>query len=280
LTVRLLVTRPEPDAERTAAALRARGHEVVIAPLLRIEAIEDAEIGSGPWAAILVTSANAAPAVVQHERFAELRSLPAFAVGERSAQAMRAAGFADVTSADGKVADLARLVAQRSRPGAPLLYLAGANRSGDLAGDLSAHGFMVRATVIYRAVAVAVLPRGGGCLGRRHRRRVAFFAPQRRNVCERSARRRPARKRVEAHSFLSFRPGGGTARASRRRRHPHRATAGRGRHDRAHSLALSRVILSLVRGRSDVLPQFFPRTMPWRRAGRENRIGRLALESA
>jgi uroporphyrinogen-III synthase len=159
LTVRLLVTRPEPDAERTAAALRARGHEVVIAPLLRIEAIEDAEIGSGPWAAILVTSANAAPAVVQHERFAELRSLPAFAVGERSAQAMRAAGFADVTSADGKVADLARLVAQRSRPGAPLLYLAGANRSGDLAGDLSAHGFMVRTTVIYRAVAVAVLPR-------------------------------------------------------------------------------------------------------------------------
>ncbi len=157
--MRLLVTRPEPDAERTAAALRARGHEVVIAPLLRIEAIEDAEIGSGPWAAILVTSANAAPAVVQHERFAELRSLPAFAVGERSAQAMRAAGFADVTSADGKVGDLARLVAQRTKPGAPLLYLAGANRSGDLAGDLSAHGFMVRTTVIYRAVAVAVLPR-------------------------------------------------------------------------------------------------------------------------
>jgi len=157
--VRLLVTRPEPDAERTAAALRARGHEVVIAPLLRIEAVADAEIGSGPWAAILVTSANAAPAIVQHKRFAELRSLPAFAVGERSAQAMRTAGFADVTSADGKVGDLARLIAQRTKPGAPLLYLAGANRSGDLAGDLAAHGFIVRTTLIYRAVAVAVLPR-------------------------------------------------------------------------------------------------------------------------
>src|SRR4051794_34173977 len=34
---RLLVARPEPDGARTAAALRAGGHEVVLAPLLRIE---------------------------------------------------------------------------------------------------------------------------------------------------------------------------------------------------------------------------------------------------
>ncbi len=157
--MRLLLTRPEPAAERTAAALRARGHAVVVAPLLRIEAVENAEIGSGPWAAILVTSANAAPAIVQHERFEELRSLPAFAVGERSAQAMRAAGYADVTSADGNVGDLALLIAQRTKPGAPLLYLAGADRSGDLAGALAAQNFAVRTAVIYRAVAVAVLPR-------------------------------------------------------------------------------------------------------------------------
>ena len=38
LSMRLLVTRPEPDNERTAAALRALGHEVMLAPLLAIEA--------------------------------------------------------------------------------------------------------------------------------------------------------------------------------------------------------------------------------------------------
>ena len=63
LTVRLLLTRPEPDAQRTAAALRAHGHDVVVAPLLRIEPAADAQIGAGPWAAILITSANAAHAV-------------------------------------------------------------------------------------------------------------------------------------------------------------------------------------------------------------------------
>ena len=132
--MRLLVTRPEPDAERTAAALRARGHIVLVAPLLRMEPVADAEIGPGPFIALLVTSANAAPAIAHHERFAQLRALPVFAVGGRSAEAMRAVGFADVTSAQGgTVADLAALVASRLKAGASLLYLSGADRSGDLA---------------------------------------------------------------------------------------------------------------------------------------------------
>jgi uroporphyrinogen-III synthase len=157
--VRLLVTRPERDGERTAALLRARGHEVIIAPLLRIDPVADADIGGGPWAAILVTSANAAGAIAGHTRFAELKSLPVLAVGERSAQAMRDVGFADVVSADGAGGDLTRLAAARLKQGVPLLYLAGADRSGDIAGDLGAQNYVVRTVVIYRAVAAEALPR-------------------------------------------------------------------------------------------------------------------------
>jgi uroporphyrinogen-III synthase len=159
LSVRLLVTRPEPDAERTAAALRASGHSVIVAPLLRVEALPDAEIGSGPWAAILVTSANAAPAIVRHARGAELKNVPVLAVGEHSAQAMRAAGFADVISAGGGGGDLARLAAERLKQSLPLLYLVGADRSGDIASDLIAQNFTVRTAAIYRAVAATALPR-------------------------------------------------------------------------------------------------------------------------
>jgi len=157
--VRLLVTRPEPDAKRLADALRACGHAVIVAPLLRIEALEHAEIGSGPWAAILVTSANAAQAVARHRRLAALRSLPVFAVGERSAQAMRAAGFADVASADGDVHHLADLITAHLKPPARLLYLAAADRSGDIAGDLRAQNLTVHTAAVYRAVAVDAMPR-------------------------------------------------------------------------------------------------------------------------
>jgi uroporphyrinogen-III synthase len=157
--VRLLLTRPEADAQRTAAALRAQGHDVVVAPLIRIEPVADANLGAGPWAAILITSANAANAITAHARVTQLRALPVFAVGQRSAQAMTAAGFADVNSADGDVGALARLVAERLKPAGAVLYLAGEERSGDLAGDLGARGFAVETTVIYRAIAITGLPR-------------------------------------------------------------------------------------------------------------------------
>jgi uroporphyrinogen-III synthase len=158
LNVRLLLTRPEPDAQRTAAALRAQGHDVVAAPLLRIAPAADAKIGEGPWAAILITSANAAHVIVAQARITQLRALPVFAVGRRSADAMAAAGFADVTSADGNVSDLAQIVAARLQPAARLLYLAGEERSGDLAGALRARGFAVETTLIYRAIAATDLP--------------------------------------------------------------------------------------------------------------------------
>jgi len=156
--VRLLLTRPEPDAQRTAAALRQRGHTVIIAPLMRIELLSNAEIGVESWAAILITSAHAAHAITTHPRRKTLAGVPVLAVGDRSAQAMREGGFADVSSADGGVGDLARLVSERIRPGSSLLYLAGAERSGDLAAKLGGRNFAVQTIVVYRAVAAAHLP--------------------------------------------------------------------------------------------------------------------------
>jgi uroporphyrinogen-III synthase len=152
--MRLLVTRPEPDAARTAGLLRARGHAVLAVPLLRLETL-DAEFG-GPFAAVLITSANAARAIVEHPRLAALVGLPVLTVGSRTAEAAREAGFVDVTSADGALADLVRLATRFA--GRRLLYLAGEDRAGDLSGELAAHGIAVATAVIYRAVAAAVLP--------------------------------------------------------------------------------------------------------------------------
>ena len=157
--MRLLVTRPEPEGEETAARLRARGHEVLVAPLLRIEAATDAELGAGPWSGIVMTSRNAARAIGQHPRHAELRGLPVFAVGRRTAEAARAVGFSDVLSADGDADDLVRLIlARRAAIGGRLLYLAGADRAADVAGQLREGGLSADTVVIYRAVAALDLP--------------------------------------------------------------------------------------------------------------------------
>lgn len=156
--MRLLVIRPQLDAARTAAALHARGHEPIVAPLIEIEIISHVDLGAGPWAAFLVTSANALWGLAGHTHRDEVRSVPVFTVGERTAQATRDLGFIAVSSADGNVNDLANLVATRLKPPARLLYLAGEDRSGDLAGDLRAKGFAVESVVVYRVVAAAKLP--------------------------------------------------------------------------------------------------------------------------
>ena len=148
--MRLLVTRPQPDAERTAATLGARGHEVLLAPLIEVEPFPDARLGAGPWGGIILTSANAVRAIERHARRAELWSYPVFAVGRRTAEAARAAGFARVASADGDARDLVRLVLAGDR--APLLYLAGEDRAADIVGELAAHGVRVATAVVYRAV--------------------------------------------------------------------------------------------------------------------------------
>jgi uroporphyrinogen-III synthase len=111
--VRLLVTRPEPEGGRTAGLLRQRGHEVLWLPLMRIEPVANAELGAGPWAAVLFTSANAVRAIAAHHRFSELADLPVCTVGRRTQAAAAAAGFVSVMSADGDVNALARLVAAR-----------------------------------------------------------------------------------------------------------------------------------------------------------------------
>jgi uroporphyrinogen-III synthase len=153
--MRLLVTRPEPDNERTAAVLRARGHDVVLAPLLHIESVANADLGTPPWSAILLTSANGARTLANHPRRGELLALPVLAVGRSSADAALAAGFADVSSADGDAGDLARLAAKRFAGAVrPLLYLAGEDRSG----ELSVPGLTVHTVVVYRAAQAGRLP--------------------------------------------------------------------------------------------------------------------------
>lgn len=151
--MRLVVTRPQADSERTATALRARGYEVLVAPLMRVEPVT--ANFSGTWGGVIVTSANAPGAIADNPACKALFKLPLFAVGRRSADAARQAGFSDVTSAGGDVRDLVRLIAaRRAAASAPLLYLAGEDR----AADLVARGIAAEMRIVYRAVTAPFPP--------------------------------------------------------------------------------------------------------------------------
>ena len=156
--MRLLVTRPEPDASRTAEALRALGHKVMVAPLLTLRPMPECRLPKRRFQALLLTSANAVRALATHPERDLIADLPVFAVGDATALVARRAGFA-ANSAGGDVDELASHVAGALSPKAgPLLHLGGEVVANDPTGTLKAAGFRIQSAAIYAMDPVESLP--------------------------------------------------------------------------------------------------------------------------
>ncbi len=160
----VLVTRPYPDDETTAASLRARGFDVLRAPMLRFEPVAFHDDINARYSAVIVTSANALRGIEPHLKGHRMLELPLFAVGEHTAAAARRAGFTHVVSANGDAANLRDLVlaslkAKELKKASTLLYLAGAEFARDLASELEESGFRVVTQTTYKMIAVTSLPR-------------------------------------------------------------------------------------------------------------------------
>jgi len=150
--LRVAITRAAPENARTAERVRAYGAEPILAPLLTITPCTY-DTGTKAAQALLFTSSNGVRA------FSGARELPALTVGDATAEAARAAGFADVRSAGGDVANLAALASATLNPtSGKLIHIAGDHVAGDLSGQLSAAGFTVERRLAYISVAAEVLP--------------------------------------------------------------------------------------------------------------------------
>jgi uroporphyrinogen-III synthase len=159
--MRLLITRPEIDAQPLRVELSARGHDSLIAPLLEIEFLADVRLDLTGVQALVITSANGARALDNRgidNRGIDL-AIKIFAVGDASARACRALGFSNIASANGDVSDLAALISRHIKPqDGPLLHVAGTKVAGDLAGALETAGISLKRVVLYRARIAATLP--------------------------------------------------------------------------------------------------------------------------
>jgi uroporphyrinogen-III synthase len=179
--MRVLLTRPEPDSTALAERLKKHGIDIdsVIAPLLEIVPRDPGPlpVPMDSVQALLVTSANAA------ERLAsvtERRDVRVLCVGEATADAARAQGFAAVESADGAIEELTALaLGTLDAKAGPVLHLSGEAVAGDLAGMLRLAGFEAHRLVVYEARPVEALgPRAVAELRRGRLDAVLFFSPR------------------------------------------------------------------------------------------------------
>jgi len=175
--MRALITRPAEDAKDIADALRARGFDVAIEPMLDIVPLDVPAPDLTGVQALLFTSVNGVRAFT---KLTARRDLPVFAVGDATAAAARVVGFANVESAAGDSAALARLVRARLKPAdGALLHGAGSAVAGDLAGALTDDGFEFRRVTLYEAPPqTALSPPLARQLKGREIDLVLFFSPR------------------------------------------------------------------------------------------------------
>lgn len=167
----VLVLRPDPGASATFARATAVGLQAIPSPIFTLKALAWDAPDPADHDALMLTSANAArlagPALDRY------RALPLYAVGEATAIAASAAGFADVRVGTSDAAALIALMAQDgvARP----LHLAGRDRKSGNAP------FPIARRIVYAADPVSTLP--GAARGALNRGAVALIhSPRARQV--------------------------------------------------------------------------------------------------
>jgi uroporphyrinogen-III synthase len=163
--MRVLVTRPEPDAERTASRLRAMGHEAVRLPLFELKVTADPE-QLPPSAAIIgivATSARAFALFGGRALPPGYAQVPVHAVGPVTARAARRAGFQAIHAGVGGARDLIGSLAEPTDDSpAPCyggvthwLYLAGRPRKPLIEEAFAAAGKPLLVTECYQMMEIS-----------------------------------------------------------------------------------------------------------------------------
>ncbi|MGR3466373.1 MAG: uroporphyrinogen-III synthase, partial [Shimia sp.] len=152
-----LITRPEPAASAFAGRVGDIGLRTLVAPLQRI-APTTARMPEGARGVILTSAHGAA----QLRRLGVPRDMPCFAVGTKTADAARAAGYT-AQSAEGDAEALIAML--RADPPAMLLvHVRGTHTTGAVAERLTTGGVQTMECIAYQQLATPLSPEAQAAL--------------------------------------------------------------------------------------------------------------------
>ena len=167
----LLILRPEPGASMTAKRAFDEGWRPIVAPIFRIEPIAWAAPAAADYDALFVTSANAVRQAGKAIR--AYQAMPAYAVGDATARALKATGFGDIRTGRGDAAVMLEAAAENGV--ARALHLAGEDYR-----DVGHDAIAIDRRIVYRSAALESLGekalaglREGGCVVLLHSGRAA-----------------------------------------------------------------------------------------------------------
>ncbi len=155
--MRLLVTRPEPDASTFAEELRGLGHEPVLQPLLEFRVLEFDLVPLRAAGVLIITSSNSLRALQDRGISKDILGKPLYCVGEQTAKRALEAGFETVLEVAETGEELAGKIIASGRRDALLVHIMGEHMAFDIVGALAREGFSVQSVTVYSMEACARL---------------------------------------------------------------------------------------------------------------------------
>ncbi len=157
MTLNLLITRPQQQAEQTAALLKTRGFTPIIEPMLKVELLET-PLPQENFDAIILTSSNAIPILTTKWPASTMRKIPVLATGESTRDQARFAGFHNCDCVQGSALELSEQVPSWMQKhhlsqSAKLLYPCAETRAHDLTIILAAQKIECHPWPTYRTIA-------------------------------------------------------------------------------------------------------------------------------
>ena len=146
----LLILRPEPGASMTAKRAFDEGWKPIVAPIFQIEPIAWETPPASDYDALFVTSANAIRQA--GKALKAYQAMPAYAVGDATARALKAAGFGDIRTGRGDAAVMLAAAAENGVTRA--LHLAGEDYR-----DVGHDAITIDRRIVYRSAALGELGR-------------------------------------------------------------------------------------------------------------------------
>ena len=144
--MKLLVIRPQPGADATAARIEASGNEALVMPLFEVQPVAWKVLPPERYDALMITSANAVRQA--RDGLGQLTTLPVYAVGSATARALAKAGLNAAFTGNAGVEALLDVI--RDVGHSRLLWLVGEDHTG-----VPGHqGISIETRIVYRSNAL------------------------------------------------------------------------------------------------------------------------------
>jgi len=154
MLLNVLLIRPLEDALPMATILKSKNIEFSHYPLFTPYVLPIPPLDNPQ--ALIITSKNAIRALDEYE---DLKKIPLYAVGDKTAELAKKTGFSNIFSAAGTSQELIKLILKTGQRDKGILWhLSGETIRGNIVESLNFAGFEAKRQIVYRIEDIVTLP--------------------------------------------------------------------------------------------------------------------------